>query len=521
MGKKHTLKQRLLVFIIMVLTLLVVAACEDDGLPDCSEEEIIMEGQCISQEFADTIEEVNATYTYEEALDVEDESLAIEEVEALVDKLLLHGVAEDQELVYVIKDIQSSYFDDTDKTVYLSIDNIQSFDTIFSSLLSVYDKDVNYGLIYGLATYLSNDLEFEERSDPSDDTVSHFLNDEKVDLMDLVYPTFSEYYTSDEDIEKVKAFANQFTEYIVSEEGLNAVSELLDQSDFYAFEQQYNAYLNAYIDNEGFDYEVPLNEAPIFFNRDIGSYYSKWSTSHGNWKLYKNYENNNMETILPENFLKNDYKELKEAITIFEAEMTRIDALLKKDGIEYHDPSITIGSGNNNYYGRGIHYIYISMVPALSHEYVHHVTADNMKRPSWIREVIANYYAFEFYYMELYTESLYFGDSDFGDFSETLKNAVSLFEDKYNREVDYSQDLYELTNIYTYLSENYDAFYQKDNLVGSMLEQVSFADYIIETYTEETFLLASEEASNVEEHTGKTWPTLIEDWENHIKSKYS
>jgi len=513
MGKKHTLEKRLLVFIIMVFAVFAVSACEDDGLPDCSEEEIIMEGQCISQEFADTIEEVNATYTYEEALDVEDESLAIEEVEALVDKLLLHGVAEDQELVYVIKDIQSSYFDDTDKTVYLSIDNIQSFDTIFSSLLSVYDKDVNYGLIYGLATHLSSDLEFEERSGPSDDTLSHFLNDEKVDLMDLVYPAFSEYYTSDEDIEKVKAFANQFTEYIVNEEGLNAVSELLDQSDFYAFEQQYNAYLNAYIDNEGFDYEVPLNEAPIFFNHDSGTYYSKWSTSHGDWKFYNSYENDYMDR-LPENFLKNYYKELKEAITIFEAEMYRIDALLKKDGIEYDDPRIIIGlSGDKNYYVRSNQSIYIAMVPALSHEYVHHVTADYMDRPSWLHEAVAHYYSYEFYYMELYMESLYFGDSDLGEFSETLKNAVSLFEDKYNREVDYSQDLYELTNIYSFLSENYADF--------APLDTISFANYMVETYTEETFLLASEEASNVEEHTGKSWPTLIEDWENHIKSKYS
>jgi hypothetical protein len=292
---------------------------------------------------------------------------------------------------------------------------------------------------------------------------------------------------------------------------------LLALNDYGDFEQQYNTYLNAWIVESGYDYEVPLNEYPILFDRNPGAYYSVWYTKGVTWYLHENYRKKEWISFLPENFLMNDYKELKGNIILFENEISRIDNLLKSDEINYIPLRIHIGPAPVSSYNSG--FMQLALIPAFSHEYVHYITHPYMTNSQWILEAVAAYYSFDFYYMDKYIEKTYFGNNDFGDFSVKVNKAVSEFEEIYNREINYIEDKYEWVDVYVYLEDQYNDVYEVYNN-DSIFQYISFVNYIIKEYGHSTFIMICDDTSRLDVLTGKNWTEHINDWEQYIKAKY-
>jgi len=54
----------------------------------------------------------------------------------------------------------------------------------------------------------------------------------------------------------------------------------------------------------------------------------------------------------------------------------------------------------------------------------------------------------------------------------------------------------------------------------SIFQYISFVNYMIKTYNNESFITVCEDSSRLDELTGKTWPEHISDWEQYIKAKY-
>jgi len=434
--------------IILFISIFLLVSCnETDPTSECSDDQVLIDGSCISSDLIGLANDINAVYIFDKEDNIIEEDV-IDRIEVIVDYLLIRGITHDKEITYNLSSDNDNYLDTYNNAIYLNIDHIDSFETVFHSILSLFDTKVNYGLLYGLSNYIAIELDFIEEDTESINTnaLNYFMNEDKQDLLDLTYPTFSDTYTSVDEIERVEILSIQFVNYIISEISIYDLIDLLALEEYDEFEQQYNTYLNAWILDSGFDYEIAMSEYPVFFDRNPGAYYSVWYSKGVTWYLHENYMKKEWISFLPDNFLMNDYKELKGNIILFENEMSRIDNLLKSDEINYIPLRIHIGPAPVSRYNSG--FIQLALIPAFSHEYVHYLTYPYMTNSQWILEAVAAYYSFDFYYMDKYIEETYFGSNDFGDFSVKVNKAVEEFESIYNKEINYLEDKYGMATLF-------------------------------------------------------------------------
>ena len=164
-------------FIIIFMSVLLLSSCSHTNLsteylnteysntesPDteCPNEEEMVDGSCISSNLIELSNDINAVYIFDEEDNIVEEDV-IDNIEVIVDYLLITGVTEDKEITYNISSDNYNYLDPYKNHVYLNIDHIDSFETVFHSILSLYATNANYGLIYGLASYISIDLSYIE-----------------------------------------------------------------------------------------------------------------------------------------------------------------------------------------------------------------------------------------------------------------------------------------------------------------------------------------------------------------------
>jgi len=523
---------------IVLMSLFMLTSCRDTDLsteysdtehPDtehleieCSDQEEEVDGSCVSSNLIELANDINGVYIFDEEDNIVEEDV-IDNIEIIVDYLLIRGITEDKEITYNISKSNDNYLDNYNNQVYLNIDQINSFDTVFHSILSLYPTNANYGLMYGLASYVSIELSYIEEENYSEESlISFFLAEERKDLMDLTYPTLDESYTSGPMLENVEKFANLFTGHIIENEGISKVDELLNINEFNEFETEFNIRLNGLIRTNGFDYDITINEYPIFFDRNPKNYHAKWYTNRATWFLHESY-GNRTEKLLFGDFMFESYKSLKDNIILFEEEMTRIDGILKDETIEYRDLNIYIEEVDNSYYNSSGH-IFLKSVRSFSHEYIHYITYGYMeyhtRSDEWLREGVACFYSEDFYYQREYYEYLILEADILNGSIDKPENAVTMFERLYDREVDFENDRNEIYDMYVYLSESYDKVFDSDRPFKHTFLYISLNNYFIETYGEDTYKQAFADRFIITDLTDKTWEEIVNDWELYIKAKY-
>lgn len=514
------------IFIILFLSIFLLTSCsETNTTTECLDNQVLVDGSCISSDLIELANDTNAVYIFDEEDNIIEED-AIDSIEVIVDYLLIRGITEDKEITYNISSDNDNYLDTYNNHVYLNIDHIDSLETIFHSILSLYDTKVNYGLLYGLSNYISIELDYIEEP-MNNDTLNYFLNEDKQDLMDLTFPTFTETYATLDDIEHVETLSIQFVSFIINENSIYDLIDLLALTEYDGFEQQYKTYLNAWILDSGYDYEIPINEYPIFFDRNPKNYIAVWYTDTITWNLSKGYKNLYSDKVLFGNPLLSDYKTLKDTIIKCEIDMEEADRLLKDESIVYRDLTIHIQGYQDGISWYNVGNIYLEELRILNHEYIHHITWPYLESAPWIREVVAYYYdyAYGFYFSEAYHQYMYdyilSGEDYYGlEYLDKLKNTVEFFKEIHGGNPDFSKDKMELNDIFVYLENQYNDIYQVATLEVSSSQSISFSNYFIETYGEDAYLSVLKDTDKIIELTNKTWPEHFSDWEQYIKAKY-
>jgi hypothetical protein len=490
--------------------------------------EVMIDETCVSSVLVDLSMGVNAVYIFDEEGNIVEEDI-ISNIEVIVDYLLIRGITEDKEITYNISSDNDNYLDAYNNVVYLNVDHIESFETVFHSILSLYETKVNYGLLYGLSTYVASELGFIEVESDSlnDESLNYFLNEGKQDLMDLTFPTFTETYATLDDIEHVETLSIQFVSFIINENSIYDLIDLLALAEYDGFEQQYKTYLNAWILDSGYDYEIPINEYPIFFDRNPKNYIAVWYTEHITWNLSKGYKNLYTDKTLFGNPLLSDYKTLKDTIIKCEKDMDKADQLLKDESIDYRYLTIHIQGYQDGISWYNVGNIYLEELRILNHEYIHHITWPYLESAPWIREVVAYYYdyAYDFNFSDMYHQYMYdyilSGDDYYGlEYMDKLKDTVDFFIEIHGVEPDFSKDKMELNDIFVYLENQYDDIHQVTTLDVSSSQIISFSKYFIDTYGENIFLSVLKDSNKILDYTDKTWEENFGDWEQYIKIKY-
>jgi len=191
--------------IILFISIFLLVSCnETNPTSQCLDDEIVVDGSCISSDIIELANDINGVYVFDEEDNIVEEDV-IDSIEVIVDYSLIRGITHDKEVTYNLSSDNDNYLDTYNNAVYLNIDHIDSFETVFHSILSLFDTKVNYGLLYGLSNYIAIELDFIEEDTESINTnaLNYFMNEDKQDLLDLTYPTFSDTYTSVDEIERV------------------------------------------------------------------------------------------------------------------------------------------------------------------------------------------------------------------------------------------------------------------------------------------------------------------------------
>lgn len=103
---------------------------------ECHDDEEMVDGSCISSDLIELANDVNAVYIFDEEDNIVEEDV-IDEIEVIVDYLFIRGITEDKEITYNISADNDQYLDSYNNHVYLNIDHIDSFETVFHSILSL------------------------------------------------------------------------------------------------------------------------------------------------------------------------------------------------------------------------------------------------------------------------------------------------------------------------------------------------------------------------------------------------
>ena len=404
----------------------------------------------------------------------------------------------------------------TANRLFLPVQQWDSVDYLAKVLLSGYGEWGNYGLAYGYADYIYRKagLEGEGISAEEGDGDS-FLPMSAPELYDLNLLCFEERFCSAEDVEAAKNNACLFVREYLSSHSEEEFLELLASSGtledaagagealegFYA-EKGVECSLSSIRYQYGgltLDYAAACKYACFHVDRD---WQDPW------WEQFQ---------IVPENYLHEDYGEVREFFERSERQMGEYQELF---GFDSYDNSLLIrvaeydNTTADGIYLGGEHIIWLISVRTLMHEYVHSVMYGRFQDcgTKWKVEGVAQYFDRKYnadghdYYNVYLNNSEYVLDNE--------KEMISNYIDFIGRPVDMKRDYRDIDDVFSYYREikNPNASYN----AGS-----SFVGYLVDQYGEQETIdyILSDNDYNAE--WDKSYDELVQDWNQYIEEKYS
>jgi len=426
----------------------------------------------------------------------------------IIDDVTIYFNITNNETSYV--DYKSDY-----NIIYTNIDSNNSIDLVLLVILSLYPEDANYGLLYGLADYISKDLGYANThvSTQTEIEIFELILDEKWYLKDMVFPCFSSRFTSEEDIILSKSLSVSFVEYIIDDIGMNYLVDFIARSnDLNVYYEEYNSLLNIWNNELSSERPFIIVNARTAFVNYIEDEELIWSTSRALWitKIGEE-DHDNLYGVIFEKDFYSEIKLLMTTINNFEDEFDRLDSKIKYPENEYPILKIEIYMNSFSwYYLNGL--VTIESLLHLGHEYVHYLDDMNdLYIGDWVGEARATYYGIKGKYYQQYMEFLIAEEH-----SDELVIAKTIFEEAKDVEFDYQKDVFLLLDIYV---SNLDTIPNIMNITPyHHFEWISFINYLVTTYGEEEFTSLCFDNITFLDGTDTTWEDLISDWELYINN---
>jgi len=456
------------------------------------------------------------TYTYSDDIAQEKKALFESENEVILFYLIDNNILLDQEITYYISNETYDYYNFKTEILWLYIGDYACKDNIFNTILAISDPMANYGLMYGLANYISRDLgyDYQAQVNPTSSMITFLSNYNNIDYFDITYPCFYDVYANGTQIEYSYEFAIQIADYIVENHGLSALVDLVNENeDLDKFENDFTMYINQWLAENDSDLILTPSEHPIVFAQEHMYNVLEWKTEHANWVIYNGFSEYNYYLT---NFCVNcGYKSLVYVVTQLEEDMDNLDESIKLEGFQYPDLTIYFSSNISTlgYYFSGS--IFIKTIASFAHEYVHYLTVPTLDSQATraMHEWLACYFSYNAYFTKY--ANLREINNDF----LLDEYFLDIFESHYSRDFDYIEDFFIYSNIHQYDRGNYDdvSVYNQ----GFFPEFFSFPAYFAETYGEDVLLAVMRDINSLDDLTGKTWDDIYSDWEQYILSNYS
>ena len=278
-----------------------------------------------------------------------------------------------------------------DNVLYTYRQDFENVDYAAKIINAVYGKYCNYGLSYGYANYLLNDLGYENGQ-----AAALAELDDKY-LYDMNILCFSSAYASEEQVTQIQNFSTSLVNEYIKNYGENSFISLLSKTGDTADIIGASEYLNAIYSACGIDYTstpvlytfggkgndfVAKSQFAEFYINDSWTDNATLSTYPGNF--------------VDESFLHSDYNEVKTYFETITVDMGKFQEFFDMD--EYNNDLTVIfyegnTDGNVSFYKQSEHKIFLKTITSMMHEYIHSLTLKYAKSELWAVEGFARRYS--------------------------------------------------------------------------------------------------------------------------------
>jgi hypothetical protein len=426
-------------------------------------------------------------------------------------------------------------FGTEDGKIYLNKLDINNIDVTSVFLQAIYGDTSNYGLVYGLACHINDNL-YDVSVKPSasiNELKDYYSNERNLNLMDLTIPVFQSLYFREEQNKYAYSTAYYFVKDLIEKDGLDNLVALLKESINLDvdFDLKYMDLKNEWLKGIGAteSYEAPTIAIRYkqSLKRNAKTYpYAMYT------QLTISYFTPNENLVYENTILTYDYT--KQYLTMYEQDVEALRAYLSP----YIDSNKAViicsfkhkEDGMNYFHGDAEGITYSSPLYAGVHEYAHYLTANiGNDLPVWITEGIADYSA---NYLEnkgvyrLKTElnskydepgAKFYFDKNVEANNEYIENSYLLFYNElkaYNNSKVTGDDKKTISSVY------YNAAHigNEDERSLSYSEAASLVNYLIKSYGEEKFFELYRDYSKLSEIYGKDFSALKQEWLDKLQT---
>lgn len=355
-------------------------------------------------------------------------------------------------------------------TLYTAVADWNSVDYVTNVLLAASGEGSHYGLAFGAACLLCQQLGWESSALSSPAVL------DASDVLDLNLLCFDARFASESDIAAAQSLAREFAVAFSAAHGQEALQNLLFSSTTASGMVQLSQTLSDWYAEQGivyspttlrfgyggisYDYMVQSECAAFYIGTD-------WVDA-----------NRAVNPLVSEHFLHENYAQTKAFFECTVQQMGDYQALFALDS---NTPSLTVlfpnASGQTSFYRTNTHTIHLFNVDSLMHETIHALTQPQTSQPLWQVEGFARFFS---YYYDAYGLAFLNADYNAATFSAETQY---LFEYKatLDRPIDIMTDFRALENVAVY-SRGY------TNPNASYVAGSSFVQYLVDLYGEDAVI---------------------------------
>ncbi len=446
-------------------------------------------------------------YTIEEMTDF------LNRIQNFCDVLKNEGKVSFEKPISIYINIKNS-FKLLDRDIYLSDLNIEPIDIMTSFLQSLYGSNINYGLCYGISSYVNEKTDgIETTFNISTKELGQYYSS-NITIMDLTIPVFQTIYFSEEQNNYAYSTAYYFVKDLINRKGFKYTIDLLKNSANLDvnFDIEYAHEKNIWLTSIGATKKYEHMEIPIRYEQNFGSdkttypyiIYTPSTISY----FTCNGEFESDKVVM-------DYEYIKHYMTMYENDISSLREYLssyfdtKKDVIHcYYNENFDGSFYTSESYDTKAKIKYLEPIWNGVHEYAHYITwKDSM--PLWMIEGIAEYCSRYLENKDVYRIGYEYYNKNIANNEEMDKDYL-----KFNNEL----SAYRMTKKIKTAKETiswYDLS-RKDQEGAdlSYSEAASLVNYLVDNYGEEKFFKLFDDYSNskLKKAYGKGFKELKEEW---------
>ena len=484
------MKKLLLVLSVILLITICFVGCETYPEYEYADEYVRVEnhrgsGWLVSGNLATTTSD-GVNYKFDKTLTERERAVFIDRQSKICRMLEDNGIDTEGLNIFAVKDIYSRALGEQ-RTAYVDFSLTGTSEQIGLTLQALLGEYTNYGYIYALSCHVAESLGWESNND-TDVTGRVFLDTPP--LLNLVYPCFDGVYATQEEIAACEALSVELLERMESP---------------FVGEAAFIAEISHYADEEGIDYKRTY----LTFAYGGDGCPVKIRTQYLDVYLDSDYTG---DINLPEEDRAGDPMfNLSDMIAFFEYSDESIADIRESFG-QTSEALVTVNICTINYkfpggadYGGYFyqlgeeHYIELAYIYSLTHEYTHYLDwLSGTEDSSWCAEVLACYYGASFDFASRIAYAEYVGDS----YIDELSYIIGRRYDSVDDEILFQH----IMTVYYYRDK------LKYSVTGLYDGRLSFGDYFVRTYGEQTFIQCMLVPTRCLSLTGKTMDSVLEDW---------